>query len=96
MRRVGRIQVSQPIESTRHGHADQTESGMYRRNRHLRVVRRSHQKLSRIPVDQPQLTVVLTENATGEVPLDQSPVYASPLLRQSVRSIIRPVRLIEE
>ena len=46
----------------------EAESGVYRRNiRHLRV-------------DQPQVTDEPTETATGEVPLDQSPVSASPVL----------------
>ena len=75
----------------------QAKSGVYRRNRrHLRIVPQSPETLSRVPVDQPQLTVEPTETATGEVPLDQSPVSASPMLRRSVRSIIRPARLIEE
>ena len=73
----------------------QTESGVYRRNRrHLRVVPQS--PVSRVPVGQPQLTVGPTETATDEVPLDQSPMSTSPMLRQSVRSILRHGRLVEE
>ena len=57
----------------------QTESGVYRRNRrNLRVVPLSPEKLSRALVNQPQLRIVPTKNATGEVPLDKCPLSASP------------------
>ena len=75
----------------------QTESDMYRRNRrHLSVVPLSPIKLPRVTGNQSQLRVVSTEIVTGEVPLNPSPVSANPVLRRSVRSIIRFARLIEE
>ena len=67
-----------------------TESDVYRRNRrHLSVVPLYPIKLPRVPGNQSQLAVVSTEIATGEVPLNPSPVSASPVMRRSVRSIIR-------